>query len=558
MADQRVTELVAVVTPATTDIFAVRQAGDTRDKKETIQQIIDLIPAGGDVFKVGTPVNNQIGIWTGDGTIEGVAGLTYDGAAFDVTGNITLNGTVDGVDVGVDVPANTLKVTNATHTGQVTGSAALALAVTAITAQPASGAIVAADTILINDGGVLSEASFTQMITFFDANLSFSVGNVVKVGTPANNQIGVWTGDGTIEGNSRLTWDGSIFAILDAGLADSAKFYQDGTFFHTDFVGTAAWKIGAGLAGAIWIEANLLLDGGTFTIQNNPSTAAMFMIHDGTDLNFTHANTTDWNISGLTAIKAGTVDADFDAITGTSFGGILEANLLEAADIGVTIQPFDATILVDADIGVSVQAFDATILVDADIGVNVQAFDATILVDADIGVTVEAFDATILKDADIGVTIGVNNEAVQARRTTTLDLTVAFVDVTLDATDIETDAAVLNHDLVTNTDNIIIGVAGTYEISYQCNVETVTGNNSLIEVDSRVRLNDLGTGIPGSLATTNGKRQHGNDIASHLACKFIATLAATDFITLQVQKTDLSGTETYFIDETSLQVTRLL
>jgi hypothetical protein len=38
------------------------------------------VPSGsGDVAKVGTPVNNQIGIWTGDGTIEGDTGLTWDG-----------------------------------------------------------------------------------------------------------------------------------------------------------------------------------------------------------------------------------------------------------------------------------------------------------------------------------------------------------------------------------------------------------------------------------------------------------------------------------------------
>lgn len=38
------------------------------------------IPAGGgNVSKVGTPVDNQVGVWTGDGTIEGDAGLTFDG-----------------------------------------------------------------------------------------------------------------------------------------------------------------------------------------------------------------------------------------------------------------------------------------------------------------------------------------------------------------------------------------------------------------------------------------------------------------------------------------------
>jgi hypothetical protein len=39
-------------------------------------------PAGsGDVSKVGTPVNNQVGVWTGDGTIEGDAALTFDTAS---------------------------------------------------------------------------------------------------------------------------------------------------------------------------------------------------------------------------------------------------------------------------------------------------------------------------------------------------------------------------------------------------------------------------------------------------------------------------------------------
>lgn len=36
-------------------------------------------PSGsGDVSKVGTPVNNQVGVWTGDGTLEGDTALTFD------------------------------------------------------------------------------------------------------------------------------------------------------------------------------------------------------------------------------------------------------------------------------------------------------------------------------------------------------------------------------------------------------------------------------------------------------------------------------------------------
>lgn len=44
---------------------------------------------GGDVYKVGTPVNNQVGVWTGNGTIEGDADLTFDGTNLVVTGNVT-------------------------------------------------------------------------------------------------------------------------------------------------------------------------------------------------------------------------------------------------------------------------------------------------------------------------------------------------------------------------------------------------------------------------------------------------------------------------------------
>ena len=50
----------------------------------------------GDVSKVGTPVNSQIGVWTGDGTIEGDVDLTYDGSAFSIGGTTDVGDTTDG------------------------------------------------------------------------------------------------------------------------------------------------------------------------------------------------------------------------------------------------------------------------------------------------------------------------------------------------------------------------------------------------------------------------------------------------------------------------------
>ena len=79
------------------------------------------------------------------------------------------------------------------------------------------------------------------------------------------------------------------------------------------------------------------------------------------------------------------------------FANDSELRYVATADIGVTVQPYDATILNDADIGVSVQPYDATLLNAADIGVTVQPYDATYLVDADIDVTVQSYDADTVK-----------------------------------------------------------------------------------------------------------------------------------------------------------------
>lgn len=123
-----------------------------------------------------------------------------------------------------------------------------------------------------------------------DAGTDFVIGGALAPtgaqisGTPANNQIAIWTNATTIEGDANLLWDGVDFDIVGAG--------------------------------------GLVITNGA---------GAVAVRHSGTDVNWTHASTTNWNITGITAIQAGTVDLDVDAITATSYGGILEANLLDAS-----------------------------------------------------------------------------------------------------------------------------------------------------------------------------------------------------------------------------------
>lgn len=69
---------------------------------QRVAQAIAALETTPTVSKVGTPVDNQIGVWTGNGTIEGTSNLTYNGTTLGVTGNITVSGTVDGRDVSSD------------------------------------------------------------------------------------------------------------------------------------------------------------------------------------------------------------------------------------------------------------------------------------------------------------------------------------------------------------------------------------------------------------------------------------------------------------------------
>lgn len=152
------------------------------------------------------------------------------------------------------------------------------------------------------------------------------------------------------------------------------------------------------------------------------------------------------------------------------------------------------------------------------------------------------------------------NHAVQARRTTDYLLTTAFVDITMDVTDVETDATVLDHDLVTNTDNIIIGSTGTYEVMVDVTAAPDAGAaNRRRRMNARVRLNDAGTGIAGSVNSTDFHRDATAPFFNHLSFSFLADLTATDFITLQLSETLTGGgAGTDNANQISMKAIRLL
>ena len=55
--------------------------------------------------------------------------------------------------------------------------------------------------------------SFTTLVRTGINSYSLFNGGVDKIGTTVDNQLAVWTGDGVVEGNANLTWDGAILDV---------------------------------------------------------------------------------------------------------------------------------------------------------------------------------------------------------------------------------------------------------------------------------------------------------------------------------------------------------
>jgi len=128
---------------------------------------------------------------------------------------------------------------------------------------------------------------------------------------------------------------------------------------------------------------------------------------------------------------------------------------------------------------------------------------------------------------------------VQARRTSSFTISSSFTDVTFDATDIENDTAVVEHD-DTNTDRIQINEDGFYLISYDFSADNPSGSTQATDVSARVRLNDSST-MNGSESETHVLNTRIYLVEQELSQSFYANLSDGDFITLQL---DRGGTST--------------
>lgn len=340
---------------------------------------------GGDVSKVGTPVDNQIGIWTGDGTLEGSTAATFNGTTFALTGNMTVTGTVDGRDVAAD--------------GTELDSFDNDLATFSV---PASTTISAFGATLVDDAAASN------------ARTTLGLGTAAEVNTDLAD-LNEATIESAIDTLANLTSiQGVTVTLADAG-ADAILGWDDVAGAYENLSAAEARAVINVEDGAdVTDETNVVsaLDGATLT-ETAAASGDFFIFQDATDagaikkIDFDNMPGAGGGISNVvedaTPQLGGNLDLNSSDITGIGginiTGSISLSGTVDGRDVAADGSKLD-NIEASADVTDVTNVTAAGALMDSEVDADLKTFSLP------ASTTISAFGASIVEDADAATVIG--------------------------------------------------------------------------------------------------------------------------------------------------------
>ena len=167
---------------------------------------------GGDSFSISVEASGGVRVLMDGNTPTSAAGLFLPQGMYKFVGRDLAKVSIiraGGTDVACSVSTGDSTISEQDdYSVQASGGGATAF--TGLTDTPASYAAQALKTVRVNAGATALEFS------------TAGAGDVTKVGTPVDSQVGVWTGDGTIEGDTALTFDTTTDTLSSGGFLDTS------------------------------------------------------------------------------------------------------------------------------------------------------------------------------------------------------------------------------------------------------------------------------------------------------------------------------------------------
>lgn len=278
-------------------------------------------PSGsGNVVKVGTPANNQVGVWTGDGTIEGDAALSFDTATDLLTigaGSITRAG------------AHALTVTT-------TGTTGVTLPTTGTLATLAGAESLSNKTLVAPILGTPASGTVTNLTGTASININGTVGattptTAVVTTLTVNTNANPDADDGAALGTAALGWSDLFLAsgaVLNYANGNAAVTHSSGvlTVSTGDLRVTTA---GTNAASAVTVGGTQTLTGKTYSA---PTFSGLLTMGAGAEVGTATAMTGQAiDVTKGLNTETNAVDRTF-TFTGSPTSGVVFAALLTNSD----------------------------------------------------------------------------------------------------------------------------------------------------------------------------------------------------------------------------------
>lgn len=259
--------------------------------------------AYGDVSKVGTPVNNQIAVWTGDGTLEGTSDVTYDGTNLNlITGkNFQIAGTTVFSDSAGTTTLSNVDAIDATTEATIESAIDTLPNLTSIQGRTVTLADAGADAILGWDDSANAYENLTQaeVLAVIGDSTSTAKG-VVELATDAETVTGTDTARATTPANitAKMAAPGAIGATTPS----TGKFTAVETTGNIELGNASDTTLSRAGAGDLAVEGvSVLTTSNTKTVTNKRITQRVTTI---TSSATPTVNTDDCDAVTITALAA--------------------------------------------------------------------------------------------------------------------------------------------------------------------------------------------------------------------------------------------------------------